>query len=586
MKSSDEVLCTFYEAVCSTKFVGTLSIAELSQVLQLTEIPDKLSQDHLRFLYSHFEDELRKCGLVRGDEKEKSSAQTSNPSQNYINLAKDALDEGDLHAACRHAKTSVAHAREAISSALSDTEVAEGKTAIGTAYTIMGDAFSRLDKPVKASTCYALALQAVPELGQPRRSASWALVQLSSEAEEEKENGNINQTQTDDDPWGIRSMGDIEDLISGHKVLSTGQATGFACSQCGACCRSRDHIGLSPLDIYNISRAPTMSTHLLVPTMRLYRHPTFGKAFVFGKSADGYPICELRPKQSQSGRCNFSYPLFTTRTTDKDTTQLNAEDIEEYLGFHQEHNLAIEKEADDIWDEMWQLREEEMELKFPNVEPIMNSNGQQALGCMLATDHMPTLCASYPLVPEQDVAGQLQVDPSEVSRVSAAIGDGVRLPTAETNAKSKLLVRPFEESYIMYHSLGCEGFDTEGVEEKTDTIEDYLSQNDLRSRWEETRWFGSLRQSISQYLQCSTMGDDIREVYTQALRRIWFDFDCLAHARRPVRSYARLKAQITEASWSLARATKVFLDHRNEEKDEILLTEYETLVRAMEIVVN
>ncbi len=587
--SSTSVSCTFYDAVSSKRCDTSLDKDDFLRIMgisSVTDLPDSLSQTDLGHLFELFKEKLRECGMLPVNGNQGSA--TDDSLSYHTTKARLEFERSDYDGACRTCKRGVAAAREALHSmpdGASPEEAANYKGIVGDCYTIMGDSFDKLNKPIKAATCYALAVQSVPTLSTPRRSLAWVSVRMTEAAENAED-------EEDEDPWGLRSIGDIEDMFSGHTVLSSPDSMGFSCTKCGSCCRSRDHIDLSPLDVFNISRAPPLSTHLLIPTMRLHRHPVFGKALMFGQTSSGYPTCQLRPKQSDSGRCAFSYPLFTfsaPQTSAKRLEEMSVEDTDEYLSFHEEHNAAVDSEGDDLWDELWQQRLEDLEIKFPEVEPIMNRSGQQALGCTLGVSSMPTLCASYPLVQEQDIVGEVAMEASEMETLTQALGDGIHqsataLSTSKM-AKIDLSLQPYRESYVRVRSLECEGFTDQEDPNQGDDVDMYLKKNNLRQRWEDMQWFRSLRQKISQYLPCHTLCSAMRKPYLLALRRIWFDFDCLAHTRRPIRTYARLKAQIEEASWALARATKSMLQQRDP-NDVVTADSYVEFVNSLNLIVQ
>ena len=94
---------------------------------------------------------------------------------------------------------------------------------------------------------------------------------------------------------------------------------------------------------------------------------------------------------------------------------------------------------------------------------------------------------------------------------------------------------------------------------------------------------------MAHYLPCVEnmhMPRGVRKIYLHSLRRIWFDFDCIAPSRRPVRTYARLKAQVGEATWTLARATKTFLAHKWDEAEAAVTLEYQRFVDRLELIVH
>jgi hypothetical protein len=51
---------------------------------------------------------------------------------------------------------------------------------------------------------------------------------------------------------------DVEDIAAMHEVSRYGDRFKFECTGCGECCRSADHIFLSPFDLFNMSRAENL----------------------------------------------------------------------------------------------------------------------------------------------------------------------------------------------------------------------------------------------------------------------------------------------------------------------------------------
>ena len=110
----------------------------------------------------------------------------------------------------------------------------------------------------------------------------------------------------------------------------------------------------------------------------------------------------------------------------------------------------------------------------------------------------------------------------------------------------------------------------------TQTIRSFLSSsNNLSSpssslpsskgvleRWEETQWFFSLLEDISQYFPIDQIhSKKIQLQFLNQLALIWYNFDSLSTARsRPFKSYRRLKKDIEILTWIVIKETKQFIE--------------------------
>jgi len=141
--------------------------------------------------------------------------------------------------------------------------------------------------------------------------------------------------------------------------------------------------------------------------------------------------------------------------------------------------------------------------------PIINSFGREVLGCMLGQESMPSTCSTFPFSAEID----------------------------------------FPLGHTVEHHLKAR--------EKSKAQE--MAQGEMRLR--ETAWFEGLVHDLRHFLPISSILDEgIKEKYTRILLRVFFNFDTTRSAiRRPVRSWARLKTEMSASAWALARATKHFI---------------------------
>jgi hypothetical protein len=67
----------------------------------------------------------------------------------------------------------------------------------------------------------------------------------------------------------------------------------------------------------------------------------------------------------------------------------------------------------------------------------------------------------------------------------------------------------------------------------------------------------------------------------------WYNFDILAKPRRPIKSYQRMKREVTIASWNVVKATKTWLATVPADKaegavsEEQLVEDYKNLMRRL-----
>lgn len=244
---------------------------------------------------------------------------------------------------------------------------------------------------------------------------------------------------------------DIEDAVSSHWLLRRSDPFSFACTGCGECCRTSDHILLSPFDLWRMTRSPDAHLLLGAPVTTTALRRRFSGALHFS-SQHGVPVCSLRPRQQASGRCAFSFPLWEAQEGGdgaaprvlsfreafhegliEEEGEENGEGGEEPVHPSEytltEEDLASEQsgdgdeegdeegedeEGDDGASEDSEDSEELRDLvpeaasregsdsgdTGPKVSARRNRAGRQALGCSLGAAGMPTMCASYPVARE------------------------------------------------------------------------------------------------------------------------------------------------------------------------------------------
>lgn len=440
------------------------------------------------------------------------------------------------------------------------------RSIIAQAYTSLGQCYALKGKQQRSVACYTMACQMDNKNGIRRDSLSEALATLS-------EDSNTN----------------VDEHLSKHAMVHLKEPLGFTCNSCGECCRERDHILLTPLDLYLMTRSIHLAPMNIWQTNRMFRHNSYGDAFFFTIDSEGYPMCELRPVKSKIGQCHFSYPLFqkpqkaeSNDMEEKDNVQLigqtsyqsslvghkvlSFEDTCEYLNFYNDTDHDIEgqnKEAAERWLE----KQDRLEAEYADITPIMNKRGHQALGCSLNKSNMPSGCSIFPAVEELTFADN--------DHVRIFKGKGPMIPAQRDEWQ-------LEENYMLVQMKGCEGFfDVNSISEDGNegkeiprsilnpssphgTLESYLSdEGNVLNKSRESHWFTSLRQGIKSFLPLTLIPshlDEIRVHYLHVLTQIFYNFDMIAHLRRPMRSYGRCRRDIDTMAWMLARNTRIFLE--------------------------
>lgn len=319
------------------------------------------------------------------------------------------------------------------------------------AYRCMGEAYMKQRRVPRAANALTLALkeeeQQLPlptppplsDVAEETRPQTVSTKELLRRVLTLQQTGGVQQAG----PQGQQPPEvDVEEVASGTVLMKLNDKLKFGCTMCGECCRSADHIMLSPHDLWLMTRSTAMVEADAGSTQKLRAHSRFGPALKYTLK-DGLPVCFLRPAKSSTGQCHFAYPLFKRGEGDVgdggDT--LSPQEAEERgLGTYvpvtaSEYNLTEEEEEEALRrlrdgvedeeeeEEVEESEEEEDEQESEEVEeaePIMNSFGRQALGCVLGMNAMPAMCASYPLARELSWADFWHVD--EEDEAAAAAG--------------------------------------------------------------------------------------------------------------------------------------------------------------------
>jgi len=419
------------------------------------------------------------------------------------------------------------------------------------AYNAMGSSWTALGKYNKALTCFVLAAKVVP-------GDASALQGIKSELE--RQDPKLEQQV-------VNSR--LQEMLADYEMKSLDDPVSFSCTSCGECCRSADNIFLTPLDLYRMSRAPSLSAIGVTTTRTLIEHPRFSKAFNFVLKDGVAPVCYLSPVKGEQGHCHFAYQLYREEVSGKILSVGDAWTLETAS-----ETVFAGEDADLVRGD----------------QVVLNSYGRPALGCSLGPLHMPTICASFPIAPELSVADFWHT----------------RKATSELSGGSVLTGWFTEESFVSVKNHGCEGFAAaaaaaaEGAALKTPlmgkgleivyqrdpcsdkdrleqrTVRDFLTEGDARDgtatrdekwqlidRMEENAWFANLIRELILFLpeeDFDNAGGGEKKHYVRVLAKIFFNFDALkSSVTRPIKSWKRVKMDIESLSWALAKSTKEFL---------------------------
>jgi hypothetical protein len=419
------------------------------------------------------------------------------------------------------------------------------------AYNAMGSSWAALGKYNKALTCFVLAAKVVPGDESALRGIKAELVRQDPELEQQVVNSRL------------------QEMLADHEMKSLDDTVSFSCTSCGECCRSADNIFLTPLDLYRMSRAPSLSAIGVTTTRTLIEHPRFSKAFNFVLKDGVAPVCYLSPVKGAQGHCHFAYQLFREDMSGKILSVADA------------WTLETTSETVFACEDVDLVRGDHV---------VLNSYGRPALGCSLGPLHMPTICASFPVAPELSVADFWHT----------------RKASSELSGSGVLTGWFAEESFVSVKNHGCEGFaaapsasaiggalktplmgkgleivyqkdpcsDKSRLEQRT--VRDFLTEGDVRDgtatreeKWqlidriEENAWYANLIRELVLFLpeeDFDNAGGGEKKHYVRVRAKIFFNFDALkSSVTRPIKSWKRVKMDIESLSWALAKSTKEFV---------------------------
>ncbi len=535
----ESVRVVFYVAATSAKHECMLSLSELSSVIcrPVSEV-FKFSPKEVQCLFKHMERTLP--SFASSEETNEAEAEL----KAVHGLLREALameKEKKLLDALERAKICISssrHARRGLEAkGIKGGPLEAGvKNAISQAYNLMGSIYAAQGKQSKSLACHTLAAKEKPE-------------------------SNISRDVLAD------AVRDVEDYLEDFGLKALQDPANFACNGCGECCRSREKIYLSPYDVYAMTRAPALSQYRVRSTLDLHASTSLYKGvFKWGHDDWGFPSCYLSPASETAGHCRFSYPVFKKSQDSHNPQVLTYESTTEYLTFYGRSFEQHEHQWEDKGKAAkWLEEEEEMEMRYGEVYPVMNRTGRQALGCMLGSAAMPLGCSSFPFIPESHYAdpdgGVLDMDmSSELFVVPTKHCEGFQHVEHSRDSKNED-PRGSTSSQQLQLQLFADAYPARG--NPSATILHHARPDE--ARYEEWRWFLSLRRAIHSQLTPYTReqlhNDRFRAVRTHlshVLTQVWYNFDILAHPRRPMKSVSRLKREIWQASVDLVAATNTF----------------------------
>ena len=470
------------------------------------------------------------------------------------------------------------------------------------AYGVMGNSYRQLGKKSKSVACFTLAAKLNPGSNMTMDNLREA---LRAAAVEETPNVQqrffIEKEVSDPSPNAHLHLNNIE-------LKSLQDPAEFTCNSCGECCRTRKRVELSPLDLYLLTRHSILLDYFVVQnTLTLYKSKHFEGVFHFSLDEHGQPSCALRPSAQDTGQCKFAYPLFkhpTVSTGGAATSLLNYEDTAEYLDFYNSQYQANQEVWEDQLEaEEWLQRENDMEEKYGEVIPSTTRSGRQALGCMLGSS-MPTACASFPFSPElvyadtsyRDVDwedGAIVTQKGDCEGFDPNLAPNEEFPSVMASAS----ITAREQRATQRSTETKEEEEEEEEDDKTpQTVLDYLTtsqlQPELVKHYEEFRWFCSLKEALRTELPpnlTTLRSKGVLDHFLHILTQVWYNFDILAKQRRPIKSYQRVKQEISTASWNVVRVTKTWLaalpspqqQWSTEKKNDELVENYKAVMKRL-----
>eukprot|EP01041_Mallomonas_annulata_P006636 gene6636-13445_t len=334
-KENDAITITIYQPSTSSKHVVELPISEAARLLHRHEV-DEIDEDDLSIISDKLKNRIEKiiCGspdqlpLPPNDISERErlngnvsfregkfdeakdlyiqaiKSQPEDPTA-YLNLAAVHINLLSFNEALDECKKTISLIRRLQFQKKTQNNYDK---LISKAYYRMGTAYEGLSKETRAVTAYVLSIKFgnKNETGDARN----AIERITGGSSRSNITTNA-LNQTNDNARTKNFLPDVEDIIENHQIKKYSESFGFSCTMCGECCRTSDNILLSPLDMFNISRSPSVRNLGIRSTMQLLIHKRFKSAFHF-ILRKGLPLSYLRPLLSQElGHCHFAYPLYT-----------------------------------------------------------------------------------------------------------------------------------------------------------------------------------------------------------------------------------------------------------------------------------
>ena len=520
-----------------------------------------------------------------------------------VSLTSHYLKNGKLEMCIRHCKRLVTEARRNnnTSAAVFEELGTDISAIVSNAYKIMGDALVQVgEKKYKhAINAYVLSLRENESNAKARKALEQLRVSMNEKSEkdaEEKVEGSQDGLLDEEEEKkrkiiaAANVVGEIEDLLSHHQMVSRDTNFKFQCTMCGECCRQADNIFLSPTDIWRMARTPSLWKQFHIRTSMKLRKK-FKKSFHWTVK-NGLPICYLRPIKSETGRCHYSYPLYHVNGTllsyDETVKEgLLEEEVytpvkpEEYNLTEEEELAAMAKFQEDELDEINTIgvteeknegsaddagddedsedydddtdddEDDNNEGKSTGTDKVvnkkrkdkkkkgkslpvsvLNSYNRQALGCALGEKNMPNMCAGYPIAKELSWADFWHVRETKEEK--------------EQNADVYRTKRDHDgEKIVIVKTDACEGFYPDNMPRtqpftnvnavpavaREQPLDDFIKHNDLDRRWEETDWFMKLIDEVSSSGIIDALNDDkeAKRNFQTKLVNIWFNPDKLAN---------------------------------------------------------
>lgn len=494
-------------------------------------------------------------------------------------------------------------------------------TMIAKAYGRLGSCYQKLRLPQSAMNAWTLSLRETPNATIEQKLKT--VVQVVSAQ------GAMNRAKAlgKPPPSAPPAVPDIEDVLDRHAMLKASDDFKFQCTGCGECCRHADHIFLSPADIFNMSRAPGMEELRGVFDSHTLRD-VFPDALKFTQK-DGLPMCQLRPMMAKDGACHFSYPLYKApdghvlsyAEVRETSIEANERPVSpsEYNLTEEEERQAMEAVPGEASESDGASSDEESVASGgaaaasggvagsdsdsgasakPEPEPVMNSYGRVALGCMFGMEKMPALCASYPMARELSWADFWHEHPVEKPAPAAVAPrargglvdttDEAASPTADDGDDGDVPVDEGwkQQQFVVVKTDACEGFYEDGkerttafgnsaTEAATQTITEFVERNELDKRWDNHDWFMRLVASVRRSglaERAKKLDTGVHRELLQMLARVWYDFDTLPAARvRKFTSVARVRRVIQRQTRNVMEITDRFVrteERRREAKAE------------------